>query len=319
MPEDREVKDLRVRRAEKLDTQPVVVVEGRYRDLTGAPRGVDPVEARLDFVEFRNPVTGFSDARVLKAGTMLHYAFALEEISGDYYASSQLYGAFFRAYETKKELKNTSVRLDDDSFDEEIDVLTRYMRILGTEIGLREAIIEQLIADDEIAALERDRPLAAQLDNLFQELLLRLGDSTPGTIAVAGFRIAGRESAALVDLVNEAGAARLAASAGQGYTVVERDRLDAVLRAQELALSELLEPGPAIQVGKILAAQCLVTGTIIPTSESVVVFGRIINVETARIESVAQVIIPLSVQVEGLLSAGLTSRMAGSGASQEAM
>ncbi|MBA7566199.1 hypothetical protein ES708_07887 [subsurface metagenome] len=101
--------------------------------------------------------------------------------------------------------------------------------------------------------------------------------------------------------INEAGASQLTRLAGSKYTIVERNKLDAILREQELALSDLVEPNQAIRVGKILAANYLVTGSVIPASESVVIFSRIINVETAVIESVAQVIVPRNEEVESLL------------------
>jgi hypothetical protein len=244
-------------------------------------------------------MAGFSDARVLKAGSMLHYALGLQQISDDYYQAPLLYEAFFRDYGMLKELKNTRLRLSDPGFDEPIDVLTKYGLILGTEIGLRKPIVEQILADDELRATEADRPLTARLDYLFRELLLRLGDVPPGAIAVSGFRLSGREGSALVDLINQAGAARL--SDAPGFSIVERDRLDAVLREQELALSDLVEPGKAIRVGKLLAARYLVTGSVIPAADSVVVFARIVNVETGVIESAAQVIIPRSAEVDSLL------------------
>jgi hypothetical protein len=281
--------------------KPVVVVEGRWKDLDGTSHELDPVEAQLDFVQANNPVAGFSDARVLKAGSILHYALSLQQISNDYYQAPFLGETFFRDYGMLKELKNTRLRLSDPSFDEPIDVLTKYGLILGVQIGLRKTIVEQILADDELRATEADRPLTTRLDYLFRELLLRLKDVPPGAIAVSGFRQSGREGSALVDLINQAGASRLNDLAAPGFSVVERDRLDAVLREQELALSDLVEPAKAVRVGRILAARYLVTGSVIPTADSVVVFARIINVQTAVIESAAQVIIPRSTEVDSLL------------------
>jgi len=51
----------------------------------------------------------------------------------------------------------------------------------------------------------------------------------------------------------------------------------------------------------LLLADCLVTGTVIPMYESVVIFGCILNVQTAAIESAAQVIVPHGAEVESLL------------------
>ena len=284
-----------------VGTRTVAVVETSYTDLDGIKHQLEPIEVQLDFVNMSNPVAGYSDARALKAGSMLHYAFALQEISGDFYHSPKLYNAFFRAFEVKKELKNARIRLSDDSFDSEIALLEKYMGILGGEIGLKDTIVQQIIADDEVAPLETERPLTDHLDSLFRELLLSLEEVSGGNIAVSGFSISGQAPSAFLDYVNEAGASQLTKLAGSKYTVIERNKLDAILREQELALSDLVEPNQAIQVGKILAANYLVTGSVIPASESVVIFSRIINVETAVIESVAQVIVPRNEEVESLL------------------
>ena len=48
----------------------------------------------------------------------------------------------------------------------------------------------------------------------------------------------------------------------------------------------------AARVGMFLAANYILTGAIMEMEESVVIFSRIINVETAVIETAAQVIVP---------------------------
>jgi len=279
----------------------VAIVETSFADLKGVRQHLEPVEVALEFVEADNPVTGFSDARVLRAGTMLQYAQALQVISGTNESSPQAYGPFFAAFQMRKQLANTRLRLGENTFDDELAVLEQYMRILGRQIGLKELVVEQIIADDEMAPPEKDRSLPQHLDNLFRELLLRLKHAPSGNLAVCGFSMPGREAPSLLDYVNEAGTVQLAKLAGSEFTVVERSRLDKVLREQELALSDLVEPGRAVSVGKILVADYLVTGTVIAMPESVVIFSRIINVETAVIEAAAQVIIPRNDQVNSLL------------------
>ncbi len=78
------------------------LVETSYTDLDGIPHQMEPIEVMLDFGSVSNPVTGYSDARALEAGSMLHYALALQEINGDYYYSPKLYNALFRAFEVKR-------------------------------------------------------------------------------------------------------------------------------------------------------------------------------------------------------------------------
>jgi TolB-like protein len=75
-------------------------------------------------------------------------------------------------------------------------------------------------------------------------------------------------------------------------TLVERGKLDLLLSEQELALSDLMDTENAIEIGRFLAANYIVTGTVIETAGTVIVFGRVIDVATGEVESVAQVILP---------------------------
>jgi len=51
-----------------------------------------------------------------------------------------------------------------------------------------------------------------------------------------------------------------------------------------------------------MAADYIVTGTVVEMSTSVVIFGRIINIETGEVESVAQVIVPKDSEMKKLLA-----------------
>jgi TolB-like protein len=71
--------------------------------------------------------------------------------------------------------------------------------------------------------------------------------------------------------------------------LVERSRLDAVRAEQQLALMGMLDADAAIELGKLLGARYMITGQVIPMTSQVIVFGRVINVETGEILSAAQV------------------------------
>jgi Mg-chelatase subunit ChlD len=284
-----------------IGTRSILTVQTRYKDLKGAEHALDPITVTLEFVQGRNPIAGISDGRVLKAGTMLRYALAVQGISATTQGESEPFQAFYQSFQTRNELRNAETRLGDNSFAEQIGILESYMRITGGQIGFKKAIVEQIIADIEILPPEPDRPLQEHLGYLFRELVSRLNGAPAGALAVSGFSVPGKGRDALAAMLDEAGASYLTGLSGSEHPVVERQKLDEILREQELALSDLVDPAQALRVGKILAAHYLVTGTIIPMSESVVIFGRIIDVETAVIEAVAQVIIPRSKEIDGLL------------------
>ncbi|MBN1835550.1 MAG: VWA domain-containing protein, partial [Spirochaetales bacterium] len=175
--------------AEVIGPRRLLTVHTLYTDLGGEERELEAQELVVEVVPAELPVAGFSDARVLKAGTMLRYAQELRRISGMYHGEpyygaayyggaydedTQVYRAFFHSYRMKKELKNAATRLGDDSFADQIGVLESYMRITGREIGFKETIVEQIIADNELRPPVPERPLEEHLEYLFRELALDL-------------------------------------------------------------------------------------------------------------------------------------------------
>ena len=278
----------------------LVTVRTSYQDLEGNNHQLEPLDLAFEFVEMRDPVYGFSDARVLRAGSMLRLALALKDIAVDYYLRGELGRAFFRANAMKMELINAGQKLDTRDFEHEISFLEEYLRILGEKLGLSKRTVEVIVADAELPPGERDRPFENHLDNLFRELALILADKPPGNIAVSGFSFPDGRKAELLQYLNEAGEAQLATIAGSDYRIVERRKLGLVLEEQEMILSDLVETDQAVRIGRILAADYILTGTVFEMSASLAVFGRIINVQTAAIEAVAQVIVPLDEELQSL-------------------
>ncbi len=93
----------------------------------------------------------------------------------------------------------------------------------------------------------------------------------------------------LLAFINENALVNL--SAVPGITLVERSKLDAVMAEQQLLRAGLLDTDEAIQTGKLLGAQYMVTGQIIPMNMQAIVFARVIHVETGEIVSAAQVFV----------------------------
>jgi TolB-like protein len=83
--------------------------------------------------------------------------------------------------------------------------------------------------------------------------------------------------------------------------LIEWQKINEILIEQELSHSDLMDTSKAIEVGKSLYANYILTGTVIEMSESVVIFCRVVNIETAEIESVGQVIVPRNEEVNAML------------------
>jgi hypothetical protein len=67
------------------------------------------------------------------------------------------------------------------------------------------------------------------------------------------------------------------------FRVVEREELSHILQEQKLALSDLTTKETAIQVGKLLSADAILTGTIFETADSFEVVSWLADVETTEI------------------------------------
>jgi TolB-like protein len=269
-----------------------------YKDAEGNSHSRGPYYLKVDFVNVDSPVTGFSDGMVLRSGTRLHFAQALKRI-GELYYSGQAKRALDLTVSAKKELVNTRLRLDDRGFDDEIGILDNYIRIFGGDLALSDAETKRKVMEEEIAPPVRERSLQEHIENLFREITLDLGSRIKGAIAISGFSTEEGKKSDLVTLLNET--ALLEVAKHTTLQVVERDKLNTILKEQEYALSDLMDTEKAIRVGKLLTVHHILTGSVIEMPNSVVIFGRIINVETGEIESVAQVIIPKNREVSALL------------------
>lgn len=273
----------------------------KYRDLRGNLRYKGPFYLGVTFVNIDYPVTGFSDAMVLRSGTMLHFAQALQKIRESYYRSYQgeIQYALNLTVETRKELLNARERLDYIGFDDEIEMLDNYLRIFSGELAKTEGETRRIVEDVEIIPPVRERSLHEHMENLYREMTLDLAARGKGTIAISGFSMKDGKSSELTALLDEM--AMVEITKIPTLTVIERDKMDMILDEHALSLSDLMDTGKAIDVGRLLTADHMLTGTVIEMPNSVVIFGRIINVETAEIESAAQVIVPKNREVEALL------------------
>ena len=65
--------------------------------------------------------------------------------------------------------------------------------------------------------------------------------------------------------------------------MIERDKLDLILNEQKLSRTELIDKSTALRLGKLVAAESIVTGSIIETRTGIEIVGRMIDTETSEI------------------------------------
>ena len=133
----------------------------QYRDAHGNTRHKGPFYLDATFVDVDYPVSGFSDAMVLRSGTMLHFAKTLREIGRSYYGG---YGngcqyALDLTTAIRKEVLNARERLDYMGFEDEIEMLDNYLSIFSGELVKTEWDRMRIVEDVEITPPVRDRSL----------------------------------------------------------------------------------------------------------------------------------------------------------------
>ena len=67
------------------------------------------------------------------------------------------------------------------------------------------------------------------------------------------------------------------------FRMVERDLLDHILEEQKLSQTKLIERSTALRVGKLVAAQSIIAGSIIETRQGIEIVARMIDTETTEI------------------------------------
>ena len=66
------------------------------------------------------------------------------------------------------------------------------------------------------------------------------------------------------------------------FNVVERDKLDLILREHNISRTKLFDNQTALQVGRLTAAQSIIAGVMIVTTSGIEIVSRMIDTETSQ-------------------------------------
>ena len=205
--------------------------------------------------------------------------------------------------DSRLELENARLRMDsEEAFKHELEILVNYDNILSRELAdSGGSSAGNFVGIDGPSPVTRPSVqtsnlelLQIRLSALYKEIGLSFPAGQRSVAALAPFSMRGvDEETPLLAFINESALVSLAQT--PGLTLVERTRLDAVRAEQNLARQGLLDTDTAIEVGKLLGAHYIVTGQVIPMSAQVIIFARVIHVQTGEIISAAQVFVENSI------------------------
>jgi hypothetical protein len=305
--------ELETGRTTRTGAATLATVTGSYRDWSGRTLSVGPTAAQVTYVDDPRPLDGYSDPYVLRGATALEFGRALMEIGdihgeairlpeGDTRRTDLLNKAIGRTKRMREESANAAMRLETAEFDRYVRTADLYLKTLGAELQWAEPEVERYTREPSLDPGPAKRSFLDEAQTLFREIRAEVAGDTGGRLAVAGFTATGAPGSPILDLLDRTAEAALAGT--PGMVLVERRDLDRVLNEQALGVSDLMATESAVKVGRLLAATHILTGTVIPMKDSVVVFARVVNVESGVMESAAQVVVPRTPEVEGLLGAG---------------
>jgi hypothetical protein len=190
----------------------------------------------------------------------------------------------------KKEIGNTHLRLDEETFPEELTIVRKYIEILGRELRLGAPVISRMLADEEIQALEIAGGTYKQLTDLVEELILGLEGLPGGSIAFFGFSSGEGEVTSLQFTADRIARNRL--SELRDFRFIGEPAVSQTLAQLEISPQSLLDNTIALKVGTALYADYLLVGRIVEMSRSIVVFGKLLDRASGAVRSVAQALLP---------------------------
>jgi TolB-like protein len=124
----------------------------------------------------------------------------------------------------------------------------------------------------------KDRSDADKLFKKMAETLSKVESRLPNkTIAVYGFEVIGRPDDSYARFATEKLTHQLVANGS--LMVIERSRIDQILKEQSLSMTGAVDAGTAAKIGKILSVDAVIIGTIHVTEKDAEFIARVIQSE----------------------------------------
>jgi TolB-like protein len=152
-------------------------------------------------------------------------------------------------------------------------------------------------------------PALAQQNDLKQIASSLARDINAGnrhTITVADFTDLQGNVTELGRFISEELSTQLVIDA-KSFGVVERIQLAAILKEHQISVSGLVDPATIRKLGQFAGVDAIVTGTLVPFSDSVRLTAKVLDVSTAKVIAVSTADLPRTKAIDDLLSRGISS------------
>lgn len=152
-------------------------------------------------------------------------------------------------------------------------------------------------------------PALAQQNDLKQIASSLAHDINSGnrhTITVADFTDLQGNVTELGRFISEELSTQLVIDA-KSFGVVERIQLAAILKEHQISVSGLVDPATIRKLGQFAGVDAIVTGTLVPFSDSVRLTAKVLDVSTAKVIAVSTSDLPRTKAIDDLLSRGIAT------------
>ena len=146
----------------------------------------------------------------------------------------------------------------------------------------------------------------AQIKGITQELSKKIGETGKKRLAVADFTDADGAVTKLGQFLSEEFNTTLP-EVGQGFEVIDRSRVNILLRENKISSTGLTDPTNALKLGKLAGIEALIYGTITPFGESVRVNIKILDLQRGVILRSVTGNITRTADINRLLSETITT------------
>jgi len=303
-----------------------------YDDRTGTRHAMGPYSLTVDYTDSSIAAGGISDPNVLKAGTILHTAQALEAIGFLYYLSqkkaqelSRLNRLSWHASDVPQE-NRIEAAVASENAETSGAIRANKQRCLDLAEAIKKEIsnthlrLGEEFFSDELTIVRKYIEILGRELRLAQPVISRLlaDDEIQGKEITGGNRkqledlaeeltlgLEGRSGGSIAFFGFTTGngevtslqytadrIARTRLAKLEKFNIIDEPAIARALAQLEVLPQSLLDNTVALKAGGLLKADFLLIGRIVEMPNSTVVFGKLLDQRSGAVQSVAQIILP---------------------------
>ncbi len=189
----------------------------------------------------------------------------------------------------KHVVENVHLRLDTDIFESELNILNAYTKTLSSRLRISESVLEAMNMDAGVGLTAKTGGFDLAIQAMAGELVAAMGIAPHGVV-FSGFTSRTEGFDRIIERIDRV----FAASMPQTVVKIAAADLSVALSEYDVKETDLFDTEISRGIGESLGADLLVSGYLVPLSDSLIVFVRLIEVETGTVLSATQTVLNLT-------------------------